>query len=495
MASTQDDLTAEDPRKQLAKSEHSRIAPRGKYTLAGRIRAFWSPGHLLVLLTIAAALVAVLLKTPCRVGGWGIPDVYLGGCYSDWTGLWGSRGFSEDPWAPFRADGAFEYPVLISVVASVLAWLAHGLTGIAEALGVNAGPNLVFYDLNFLAVIALWIITVLLVAKLAGIRYWDAIMVAVAPGIIFAGFINWDMWAVALMVGAMWAFAKHRYVMSGILIGLGVAVKLFPLFLLGAIAVLAIRTARYYPLVVTTGAAAVTWFLVNLPMMVFNPEAWAVFYEFSAERPPGWSSIWHAYGVATDNTITGAQLSGYAFWSFLILCIVIAVIGLTTKHRPRLAQLMFLIVAAFLLVNKVYSPQFVLWLIPLLVLALPNWRDFLIFSVIELLHFWAIWGYLASLGSEYESQHQLDETLYLAAVAGHVVMLIYLMMRVVLDMYDPGGDPVRNSLANAAHPQVPVDDPGGAEFDGAPDRFVLRRRDTAAAEQSPDIDSKHDAIP
>ena len=243
---------------------------------------------------------------------------------------------------------------MIALIASVIAWLAHGVTRAVEALGVDAGANLVFYDLNFLAVVALWIVTVLLVAKLAGLRYWDAAMVAVAPGIIFAGFINWDMWAVVLMVGAMWAFAKHRYVISGILLGLGVAVKLFPLFLLGAIAVLAIRTARYYPLVMTTSAAAVTWLLVNLPMMLFNPEAWAVFYEFSGDRPPGWSSIWHAYGVATGNTISGADLSGYAFWAFLVLCVVIAVIGLTTKHRPRLAQLMFLIVAAFLLVNKVY---------------------------------------------------------------------------------------------------------------------------------------------
>ncbi len=495
MASAQDDLKADDPREGFADSEHSRIAPRGKYTLPGRIRSFWAPGHVLIILVILAALVAVLLKSRCRISGWNAPDVYFGGCYSDWTGLWSSRGFAEDPWAPFRADSEFEYPVLISVVASLIAWLSHGLTGVADALGIDAGSNLVFFDLNFLAVVALWLVTVLLVAKLAGIRYWDAAMVAVAPGIIFAGFINWDMWAVALMIGAMWAFARHRYIVSGILLGLGIAVKLFPLFLLGAIAVLAIRTARYYPLLITSASAAVTWLLVNLPLMLSNPNAWAVFYEFSADRDPGWSSIWHAYGTATGEPISGEDLSGYAFWSFFVLCVVIAVIGLTTRHRPRLAQLMFLIVAAFVLVNKVYSPQFVLWLIPLLVLALPNWRDFLIFSAIELLHFWAIWGYLASRSSEFDAQHQLDENIYLGAVGLHVVMLLYLMVRVVVDMYDPVSDPVRSSLAKADHPQLPVDDPGGAEFDGASDRFVLRRRDKDSSDVTGGLDSKHDAIP
>ncbi len=477
MASADDEITAVDPRAETAASPHSRIAPRGKHTLTGRIRTRFAPGHILILLTIAAATIAALLKSPCRIGGWGAPEVYFAGCYSDWTGLWTTRGFAEDPWAPFRADSAFEYPILIAVIASLLAWMAHGLTEVSGILGINAGPNLVFYDLNFLAILALWLVTVLLVAKLAGIRYWDAVMVAVAPGIIFAGFINWDMWAVVFIVAALWAFAKNRYVWAGVLIGLGTAVKLFPLFILGAIAVLAIRTARYYPLLVTTAAAAVAWLVVNLPMMLFNPEAWGVFYEFSSDRPPGWSSIWHAYATATGTEIPGSLLSSMAFWSFFVLCVVIAVIGLHTKHRPRLVQLLFLIVAAFILVNKVYSPQFVLWIIPLLVLALPNWRDFLIFSVVELLHFWAIWGYLAGHTSEYDVQHQLDEKLYLLAVAGHVVVLVYLMVRVVVDMYDPDHDPVRTSLRRHDDTALlPADDPGGAEFDGAADRFVLRKR-------------------
>ena len=67
---------------------------------------------------------------------------------------------------------------------------------------------------------------------------------------------------------------------------------------------------------------------------------------------------------------------------------LIAVLALTAPRRPRLAQLAFLIVAAFILTNKVYSPQFVIWLIPLLALARPRWRDFLIWQGIEGLH-WA----------------------------------------------------------------------------------------------------------
>ncbi|MGO1537220.1 MAG: hypothetical protein ACTHWM_09985, partial [Yaniella sp.] len=247
---------------------------------------------------------------------------------------------------------------------------------------------------------------------------------------------------------------------------------------------LAIRSGRYYPLVITAAGAVIAWLTVNLPLMVFNPDAWAVFYEYSSTREPGWSSIWHAYTTATGADISGDQLSGWAFWSFVAACAVIAVVGLTTRRRPRLAQLMFLIVAAFILVNKVYSPQFVLWLIPLIVLALPGWRDFLIFSAAELLHFWAIWGYLSGQTSGFDSQHLMDDTIYVAAVGLHVIVLVYLMLRVLVDMYDPINDPVRTALAAANHPLLPVDDPLGAEFDDADDAFVLRPR----------LDSKHDAL-
>lgn len=111
--------------------------------------------------------------------------------------------------------------------------------------------------------------------------------------------------------------------------------------------------------------------------------------------------------------------------------------------------------AAFILVNKVYSPQFVLWLIPLIVLALPNWRDFLIFSAAELLHFWAIWGYLSGQTSGFDSQHLMDDTIYVGAVALHVTVLIYLIIRVLVDIYDPVHDPVRTTLEETAHPCCP----------------------------------------
>ena len=60
-------------------------------------------------------------------------------------------------------------------------------------------------------------------------------------------------------------------------------------------------------------------------------------------------------------------------------------LGLLAPRRPRLPQLLFLVVAAFLLTNKVWSPQYSLWLLPLAVLARPSWRALLAWQVTECL--------------------------------------------------------------------------------------------------------------
>ena len=52
-----------------------------------------------------------------------------------------------------------------------------------------------------------------------------------------------------------------------------------------------------------------------------------------------------------------------------------------------------------------------------------------------------------------------------------MAVLAYLCVRVVMDIYDPSGDPIRRSRQ---------DDPQGGAFDGAPDAVTLRTLRAAA---------------
>jgi uncharacterized membrane protein len=429
-----------------------------------------SPGvftveRVLIILTVIAALASVLIKGYCRVNGWQTPNQFYATCYSDFPELFRNRGLGDGTF-PFLTQGtSFEYPVLMGLIAGATALLVPGE-------GVNDTRILGYFDVNATLIAAVWIVTVLVTARMTPRRPWDAAMVAVAPGIVLAGLINWDMWAVALLAVGMYFLAKERLVLAGIFIGLGAATKLYPVLVFGAILLLALRSGRIRPLLVTAGAGAATWLAVNLPIAVMNPSGWRYFYDFSQERAAGYSSPWFAYNLIAGRLnwkpLDPETINALGLSIFLLACLLIAVLALTSARRPRLAQLVFLIVAAFILTNKVYSPQFVIWLIPLLALARPRWRDFLIWQFIEGLHWAAIWMYLGQVTSDGASQHNIDMPYYVLAVVAHMAATGYLMARVVWDILDPDYDAIRRHG---------MDDPHGGPFDGAPDwlRFDLAR--------------------
>ena len=123
-----------------------------------------------------------------------------------------------------------------------------------------------------------------------------------------------------------------------------------------------------------------------------------------------------------------------------------------------MASLALLTVGAFVLTNKVYSPQFVLWVLPLAVLARPRWRDLLVWQAAEAVYFVAIWWYLVGYGTQ---DPGLPAPWYVAATAVHWLGTAWLLALVVRDILRPGRDPVRSDGF-----AEDVDDPGGGVLDG-----------------------------
>lgn len=446
----------------LAKFTDVAGGPLGSHSAPGAVSpGFFTVERVLIIFTIIAALLGVLIKGYCRANGWETPTHFYATCYSDFPELFRSRGLGEGVVPFFDREGLFEYPVIMGLIAGVTALMVPGS-------GLDLERTRGYFDLNATLVVAAWIVTVIATARINRRRPWDAAMVALAPGIVLSGFINWDMWAVALLAVGMYFFAREKPALAGVFIGLGTATKLYPVLILGAVLVLALRSGKLRTFFVTAGAAAASWLVVNVPIALMNFEGWRYFFEFTQDRPAGFSSPWFAYNLVAERLrwtqLDAETINSLALYLFVAACALIALLGLSAPRRPRMAQLVFLIVAAFILTNKVYSPQFVLWLVPLLALARPRWRDFLLWQAAEALHWGAVWMFLGQYTSGGSAQNNLDMPYYVLAVFLHMGATAYLMARVAIDIWDPRQDPVRTGR---------IDDPHGGVFDGARDWLRL----------------------
>jgi uncharacterized membrane protein len=279
-------------------------------------------------------------------------------------------------------------------------------------------------------------------------RPWDAMLFAASPALVLAGLINWDILAVAMVAGAFWAWTRERPVLTGVLIGLGTATKLYPLFLLGALLVVCLRDKRLRTFATVTVAAVGAWLLANAPVLLLGFEQWKVFWTFNSERGPDLGSLWLVWQQA-GNTVTADTLNLVSWVFFALVCVAVLVLGLLAPRTPRPAQLALLIVIGFLLVNKVYSPQYVLWLLPLAVLARPRWRDLLVWQAGEVFYFAAVWLYLGEFTAS--SVSGAPDRLYWVAILVRVAAQLYLVVMVVRDIWQPWRDPVQEET-----PGVPL---------------------------------------
>lgn len=433
----------------------------GRWSSPGRWPALLGSAWVLVLAGLATDGIAFGAKEACRAGAWNVGvEQYQAHCYTDIYPLYYAEGLSSGQ-VPYL-NHHVEYPVIIGAVMQGAAWVVRSLPN-----PYSRGQH--FYDVT-VALLGLFLVAgVLATAYCAGRdRRWTALLVAFSPALILSAFINWDLIAMALMMMALAAWAARRPVLAGVLLGLAVATKFYPVVLLWPLFLLCLRAGRLRAFAVTTGSAVVAWVAVNLPVAIAAPHAWATFYTFSTHRGADWGGIWYFFQYVRwpgVDTASASHLNLMSVGAFAIACLAIAMLALAAPRRPRLAQLVFLTTAAFLLCNKVWSPQYVVWLVPLVVLARPRLPAYLVWQAAEVGYFYAIWAYLVTVVAGPNQPGSISGALYFAAVLGRFAAVLLLCVLVVRECLRPDLDVVRSA---------DIDDPAGGVLSDAPDRLALR---------------------
>lgn len=433
--------------------------PLGRRSAPGIVSpGFFTVERVLIIMVTASGILAVLFKFHCRQSGWTTPDQYSTTCWSELPNVYKDKGLATF-FPYFSPNTTFDYPPLTGIIAGITARLAPG-TGTGRQLG--------FFDLNAVLIVIMWMVTVVATARSARRRPWDAAIVAASPVLLFTAFTSWDLWAAALVAVGMLLFARRRTFAAGGVLGLAVCVQPYALLILLAVLLLSLRCGRWLALTESVIAAAVAWLVIMLPVLVLNPASWGTYLGNGLRDKPSESSIYQAYNLVAQRlgaATAGPVMTSVTALALLTLAVIsIAWLSLAARRRPRLAQLAFLLVAAYSLTDKHAAPQHTVWLLPLLALARPKWRTVLGWQAVQILGFLALLLFLGRELGDGNAQHAIDMPYFALAVLLQSVATVAVMALVVRDILSPGYDVVR---------RAGTDDPQAGVLEYAPDRLTV----------------------
>lgn len=366
-----------------------------------------------IALALFAALLSFVKFDHCYNSHWSGVGVDVHECYSDLPALFDARGLVDHHWPYSSATNSVEYPPLTGLVM----WG----TALITPAGYNSDKY--YFLINIFLLAALFIGTAILLSKINPSKWY---LLPVLPAVIASLYINWDMWAVISAVAAIYWFDRKRYELSAISLAVSIATKFFPIVLLIPITIIFLHQRDVRLAVKYILQTSILWVAINAPFAISTPTGWWRFFKLNSSRPADLGSLWQALSIFGINP---RGINFYWVALFIVGSAVISLRLLRSRLPPKLAQSAFIYVALFTALNKVYSPQYVLWLAPLGVLALVNQRDraaFWLWQGAEAIYHFAIWEYLATYGG---SKFSLPATWYAAAILLRIATSLYFAWR------------------------------------------------------------------
>jgi uncharacterized membrane protein len=371
-----------------------------------------------VIATTAVVLVLGFgLKAQCldTFGGFD-GDQYELLCYNDLQPLYGARGIHTDA-VPYvngalvdgELVGTLEYPVL----TGMFMWVTGLLVTTSNSFLVVSALLLAPF-----AFLASYLMTLM-----SGRR---AFLWAAAPALILYAFHNWDLLAVAASVAGFYAWWRGRSAWAAVLFGVGAALKMYPLMFVAPLVLEHVARREWHRAGRDALAGAGTVVLINLPFALANFDGWWATYEFHRQRGPNFDSIWQ-FGWPTWT----ADRFNIVTTVLLVVGFVI-VLGAGWVLRRRydgaypVLQTSGAMLAVFLLANKVHSPQYTLWLLPLFVVLHVRVLWWAAYALVDLMVYVGVFRWFYDL-LYLERDFTFAKRLLIAGVWGRAAILLALI--------------------------------------------------------------------
>jgi uncharacterized membrane protein len=329
------------------------------------------------------------LKYRCTQHAWDGYQ-YRTSCYNDIYALYFFRGLNQKVFPYVHGDGVLENEVDANGNKTEIGDLEYPVvTGLFIGTAAEVARDArSFFVLNAAFLAACALAGVLLVSLMTRNRM-RALYFAIAPALGLYAFHNWDLLAVALMCGGIFAFRARRDVASGTLLGLGAAAKVFPALILPALALTRWRAPDSRGVFRLLASSAVAFVAVNVPVAIANVRGWWLPWKFQSTRFPNFETwgymiyrhLARSFGAFWSDTWPQAtSLIAFALW-LAFAAMLVRASARRAEDRPY--ALAFQLLLAFLLTGKIYSPQYALWVIPFFVLVRMPWYSFAAFAITD----------------------------------------------------------------------------------------------------------------
>jgi hypothetical protein len=309
---------------------------------------------------------------------------------------------------PYR-DFAVEYPP-----GALPMFALPGLAEPGKNQQVSAGFRRTFETLMWMcgAVALLAMAVVLRVLRRSNLNVWAALcFAAVAPLLLGSVILSrFDLWPAAICVAALAALVSNRLRLGHGLLGLGITAKLFPVvFVPLGVAYVWKRAGRREALICLALLAAVVG-AVFLPFVVLSPGGVWDSLSVQLSRPLQVESLGASlllvghhlfgFGLAGETSHGSQNVAGSAAGVFAVATTVlqVGVLGWiwTSFARGRcdgeaLVRSTAAALCAFVALGKVLSPQFLIWLIPIVPLVRGRrglWASALLAAALVLTQVW-----------------------------------------------------------------------------------------------------------